>query len=263
MIKELEWFQNQGGKDIVQLLKVPLEAGQEVPIPKSDYTILYDKKDGHLFEGDPLEKALEQIVAAMTKRLREFWELRPKIYVAQLRNADTKSRWDELKNGLYTEGFAVLPKGVLPARVPDARIREWLEEARLSVHLGGVQNDPLAQRQLEIAKEIGKPALVLPSPPAAGQVPGVIAEVQKQLEAVRRPAVYFIYDYYSDGPRVSNLTELISAKTGCEVFLPEAGEKYHKFRLQVSDGVLLFRGEAPEDWVESQELALLRFWCRC
>jgi hypothetical protein len=129
--------------------------------------------------------------------------------------------------------------------------------------LGDVQNDPLAQRQLEIAKEIGKPALVLPSPPAAGQVPGVIAEVQKQLEAVRRPAVYFIYDYYSDGPRVSNLTELISAKTGCEVFLPEAGEKYHKFRLQVSDGVLLFRGEAPEDWVESQELALLRFWCRC
>jgi TIR domain-containing protein len=258
MIQELEWFQNRGGKDILQLLKVPLETGQDLPIPTSDYTIMYDKSDGHLFQGDALEKRLDKVVNALKEQLRGFWDLRPKIYVAQLRHPETKLRWDALKEGLHGEGFAVLPRGVLQARVPDARIREWLEGARLSVHLSNVQNDPLAEKQLEIAKLIGKPMLMLPTPPAPDQVPEVIAQVQKQLEAVRKPSVYFIYDYYSDGSRVSSLTGLIGTKTGCEVFLPEAGEKYHKFRLRVSDGVLLFRSDAPEDWLRSQELALLQ-----
>jgi hypothetical protein len=29
---------------------VPLEAGQQVPIPESDYVILYDERDGHLLD---------------------------------------------------------------------------------------------------------------------------------------------------------------------------------------------------------------------
>jgi hypothetical protein len=82
--------------------------------------------------------------------------------------------------------------------------------------------------------------------------------VQKRLESDRKPAVYFIYDYYSDHQRVAALPEIIHLKTGCDVFLSEAGEKYHKFRLQVSDGVLLFRGNAPEDWLKSQEQVLLQ-----
>ncbi len=149
---ELDWFQNQGGKQIIQLLKVPLEEGQEVPLPKSHYKVLHDETDGHLLDGEPLEKILDELVAAMTKRLREFWKLRPKIYVAQLRNENLKPRWDKLKDQLHTEGYAVLPKGVLPMRVPDSRIREWLEAARLSVHLASVLDDPLAQRQLAIAQ---------------------------------------------------------------------------------------------------------------
>ena len=33
MTYELDGFQNQGGREIIQLLKVPLEEGQEVPLP--------------------------------------------------------------------------------------------------------------------------------------------------------------------------------------------------------------------------------------
>lgn len=33
MVEELEWFQNQGGKEIIQLVKAPLEEGYEVPLP--------------------------------------------------------------------------------------------------------------------------------------------------------------------------------------------------------------------------------------
>ena len=258
MIDELDWFQNQGGREIIQLLKVPLEAGQEVPLPEAHYMVLYDEKDGHLLDGEPLDRILDGVAAAMTKRLREVWEHRPRIYVAQLRNENLKPRWDGLKDRLHAEGYAVLPRGVLPVRVPDGRIREWLEAARLSVHLDNVPDDPLAQRQLAIARQIGRPALILPEPPSQDQLPAAIAEVQKKLEAERKPAVYFIYDYYSDHQRVVAFPDLIRLKTGCDVFLPEAGEKYHKFRLQVSDGVLLFRGDAPEDWLRSQEQVLLQ-----
>ena len=111
---------------------------------------------------------------------------------------------------------------------------------------------------MQIAEQSGLPVLTWADPPRTDQLSEVIAEVQKRLEAARKPAVYLIYDYYSDHLRVSALPEFISSKTGYEVFLPEAGEKYHKFRLQVSDGVLLFRGEAPEEWLKSQEDALLQ-----
>jgi TIR domain len=248
IVHELEWFQNRGGKEIIQLLKVPLEEGQEVPL----------SEDGHLLDGEGLDKILDEVVAAITKRLRDFWELRPKIYVAQLRNEQWKPRWDELKERLHAEGYAVLPKGILPLRVPDGRIREWLESALLSVHLEGVSDDPLAQRQLEIARQTGRPTIILPELPAKDWLPAIVARVQARIESERKPAVYLIYDYYSDHSRVAALPELIRLKTGCEVFEPVAGETYHKFRLQVSDGVLLFRGDAPEEWLRSQEQTLVQ-----
>ncbi len=256
MTDELEWFQNQGGRDVIQLLKVPLEAGQQVPLPDSGFKVLHDEKDGHLLAGELLDKSLDDVVAAMTKVLRELWELRPKIYLAQLRNEELKPRWDKLKEELHAAGYAVLPKGILPARVPDGRIREWLEGARLSVHLEQVPDDPLAQRQLEIARQTGRPTIILPVPPAKDQLPEIVAQVQSRLESARKPAVYLIYDYYSDHQRVAGFPDLINLKTGCEVFRPEAGETYHNFRLRMSAGVVLFRGEAPKEWFESQTLSL-------
>src|SRR5438270_854055 len=56
ILHELDWFQNQGGREIVQLLKVPLEKGHQVPLPGSHYTLLHDEQDGHLLDGEPLDK---------------------------------------------------------------------------------------------------------------------------------------------------------------------------------------------------------------
>lgn len=237
---------------------MPLEEGQQVPLPESVYKLLHDEKDGHQLDGESLDDALDEVVAAMTRKLRELWDFRPKIYVAQIRNEQWKPRWDNLRERLHAEGYAILPKGILPARVPDGRIRKWLEGARLSVHLEGVPGDPLAQRQLEIARNTGRPAIVLSAPPPKDQLPSVVAEVQTTIESERKPAVYLIYDYYTDYQRLGALPDLIRLKTGCTVFEPAAGETYHRFRLQVSDGVLLFRAEAPEEWLKSQELSLLQ-----
>jgi hypothetical protein len=93
---ELEWFQNQGGTDVIQLVKVPLETGQAVPVPAADFITLHDTSDGHVLQGKALEKPLDEVVAVIKTRLREFWDLRPEIFVVQLRDEGLKDRWQKL-----------------------------------------------------------------------------------------------------------------------------------------------------------------------
>src|SRR3954452_17313209 len=78
MVHELEWFQNHGGRDIFQLVKTPLEEGQQVPLPDAAYDLLHDEADGHSLTEDSLDKVLDRVVAALKVKLREYWEARPK-----------------------------------------------------------------------------------------------------------------------------------------------------------------------------------------
>jgi hypothetical protein len=126
------------------------------------------------------------------------------------------------------------------------------------VHFGGAHDDSLARRQLEVAKRLGKPLIILDTPPRSEDVHAILTEVHAKLEAQRNPALYCIFDHHSDGPRVSSLNEQIKLRTGLDVVVPEAGEKYHKYRLQTSDGILLFRCEAPDEWLQAQEQALVQ-----
>ena len=220
VLHELNWFQDQRGKDIFQLLKVPLDEDQDVPLPETQYTVLHDATDGHPLAGEPLDKALDTVVAAITQRLRDLWDDCPKkVYLAQFLSEDTKTRWDLLKKGLHTAGCAVLPKGVLPPRVPDARIRDWIERARLSIQFGGVPDD-LARRQLQIARGTSRPMLVQPEPPTPDKLPEFIAQVEALLASGRPPAVYLIYDYHTDRVPIAIFRDIIGPKTGCEVFEP-------------------------------------------
>jgi hypothetical protein len=61
-----------------------------------------------------------------------------------------------------------------------------------------------------------------------------------------------------DGELFSGLFKPVSQLSGCDMLCPETGEKYHKFRLRASDGILLFRANAPEEWLRSQEQVLLQ-----
>jgi hypothetical protein len=258
IVDELEWFQNRGGGDIIQLLKVPLQHDQYVPLPDAQYRLLYSDSNGRLLEGDALNAVLDDVVAAIISRLRQSWEIRPKIYFSQIRNEAWRTQWELLKERLHGGGYAILPKGVLPVRVPDDRIRVWLKEARLSIHPRNPTDDPLAQRQLDLARQLGGPVVEVSAPPSDAEMQAIVADVQRQLETDRNPGVYLIYDQYSDREWLADLPELIRQKTGCEVYLPVAGETYHKFRLNVSEGVLLFRGNAPDEWLKAQEQSLLQ-----
>jgi hypothetical protein len=259
MRSELEWFQLQGGKDIIQLVKVPLEPENlEVPLPQAQYIKLYDETDQRLLTGNRLDKVLSKVVLGVKERLRECLDARPKIFVAQIRDEASRAGWDSLKDSLHEEGYAVVPAQVLIGSVPDRTIQKWLENARLSVHFGGAHDDSLARRQLEVAKRLGRPLIILDTPPRSEDVHAILTEVHARLEAQRSPALYCIFDHHSDGPRVSSLNEQIKVRTGLDVVVPEAGEKYHKYRLQTSDGILLFRCEAPDEWLQAQEQALVQ-----
>ena len=255
---ELEWFQNTTAGDVIQVIKAPLEEGQEAPVPDSHYQKLYDNADGRELTESRLDDAISKVADGITQRLRDRRDACDKIYVAQIADETVKPGWDALKIRLHEEGYSIVPREILLARFPDSRFRVPLEKARLSIHLSGTHDDSLVRRQLEVARQLGKPTIVLETPPRPDTLQALVDRIARELETRPKPSVYFIYDPHSDGGRVHNLREQIGLRTGCDVLIPEAGEKSHKNRLRVSDGILLFRCEAPDDWLRSQETSLLQ-----
>jgi TIR domain len=255
--EELEWFRSQGGvRHVVQLVKVPLEREHlEVPIPEVQYVTFYDEEERAL-TGARLNKKLDAVALAIANLLRDCRSARPKVYVAQVTDEALKTAWNRLKEGLHEAGYTVLPAQVLPTGFPDRRIQEWLEECCLSVHLTGVHDDSLAARQREIASRTSRPLKILDRAPRDEEVGAVIAQIRAALQAPRRTALYFVYDDLSDGRRVSDLSRQIGLRTGMDVLPPGPSPMCHKERLEGSDGILLFRAEAPEDWRLAQEQKL-------
>jgi hypothetical protein len=256
---ELDFFLNQGGRgqDVIQLVKVPLARPErDVPLPDAKWVPLYNQSDLRELTGKRLERALIKPVIDIQNRLIALWEACPKVFLAQI-EADALARpWNQFKEALKDEGFAVLPNNI---RLTDRRldlIEDNIERAAISIHLAPLREDALASRQLEIAKRVGKPLVLFDRPPDAGDMRSAIETIHATLNTPRPPAVYFVYDDYSDGKRVHALQDQIRIRTGFEVLTPQAGEKYHKYRLMTSDGILVFRCEAPDEWFHAQQQKL-------
>jgi hypothetical protein len=251
--KELDLFTSLGGRHLVQLVMVPLDRENlEVPAPDLQYEPLYDEQ-GKPLTGARLNKKLDPVALAIANKLRASRDARPKVYVAQVIDEALKSSWDRLKEGLHEAGYTVLPAQVLPMGFPERRIQEWLEQCSVSVHLSGLADDALAARQREIASRSTRPVKTLERAPRSEEVGEVIAEIRSVIEGPRKAALYFVYDDYSDGPRVSDLSRQIRLRTGLEVLPPGPSPRCHKERLETSGGILLFRGEAPDSWRVAQE----------
>lgn len=256
MVDELEWFQKQGGKDVIQLLKVPVDE-QDIPARAIHYERLHDKKGCPLPDGDLLDLALDPAVQATYNKLRQHWDGHSKIYMGQIRNPDLKERWDQLRKLLHKEGFAVLPRNVLTAFTTDADIRKVIDSAILSVHLEKVPDDPLAGRQLAIARRSSRPLLTLASTPSDDEF---LARVRETMSAAPEQWLYVIYDHHSDREPATALIEQIkNSGLPAKVRVQEAGESYHKFWLQNSRAIVLFCRDAPEEWLKAQEEARRKF----
>jgi hypothetical protein len=254
MLRELQWFQDHGGTEIAQLIAVAVE-DEEVPVPKADFIRLYDKETLQQLSGDALTHIIERLALVLITKLRACWEARQKIYVAQVHDDSLK----DLKKRLKQEGYAIHPQAVFLGRTADSLIVKRLEASDLSIHLKDSPDDPLARRQRELAERLAKPMILRDRAPRLDELDSLVAEVQTALSARRRPAVYLIYDYHSDRDRVTSLCEPIKCCTGCDLLTPGGGETLHRKRLKESAGLLLFRSEdAPEEWLKSQQDALLQ-----
>jgi TIR domain len=259
MHEELDYFLDHGGREVIQLVKVPLERGDTgLPCPTKEAVLLFDK-DRRELTTKKFGDALFKVATSIIRELREQRNKRDKIFIGQITDDAFKGAWDELKKALHEQEFSILPNEVLTERRSDSYVQAFLEDACLSIHLSGLRNDRLAKRQLDIAARLDKPLILLDSPPHGNRVAAVVEEIRAKLKSHRpRPSVYFIYDHHSDGQRVSSWQERLCAQTGWEVWKFETSDSHHRRRLQSCDGILLFRCEAPDQWLRAQEQALVQ-----
>jgi len=251
--EELDWFLDRFGREVIQLLKVPLAPDQGPPLPGVHYEVLYDEGTGVALTGKSLDVKLNGIIWNIRSKMEEAKQACQRIYLAQPKDDLLRSSCLELKRALHQACYAVLPSEFVTLRTLDSKIRKWIEDAELSIHIRGTPADPLAERQLDVARQAGKSLIILDGPLQVQQIPDIVARAGEALTHVRRQGeVYFVYDYHNDQERARPLCSQIELRTDRKVILPQPGETYHKAKLQWSDGIVLFRGEAAESWFQAQ-----------
>ena len=253
--QELGFFIDQFGREVIQLIKIPLLDGQDPPVPEVHYEKLFDDKG--VLSGRALDAQLSKVLTDVRAKMVHAKSACPKVYLAQPKSDQLRASAQELKRALHRASFAILPNALFLQRTLDCRARQSMEEADAAVLINSP--DEWLQRQLAIAKETGKPLIELDAFPPAGKTPEIVEEVRRKVAASkRRGEVYFVYDYFSDEERARNLYPQIEALTGRKIVLPQPSETYHQAKLRESDGIVLFRERAPESWFLAQTEALLQ-----
>jgi hypothetical protein len=252
MVQEMEHFLDEFGREVIQLQKVRLTGDDTPPLPDALYESLFDDAQNAPFRGEQLELRLNRIIAEIRQKLETARDQCHKVYLAQPRSDFLKVRCQELGSALHEEYLAVLPNQIVTSRTIESKIRKWIEDAAVSVHVRSDAGDPLLATQLKIAKETGLPTLVLETPPTKDQIPGIVQETITLISQTKRyRELYFIYDYHSDHEYAAPLSAMLAEHTGRRITSPQQGETYHRAKIRESDGVLLFRRNAPCEWFDS------------
>jgi hypothetical protein len=255
MEEELDWFQDSFGREIIQYQKVPLEDDQIAPLPEAHYVKLHNAEGAPLL-GAALQEALNPEIWSIRSKLEAARKSCTHVYLAGVKLDALRGRREELKRLLHQrERLAVLPSEVITTRVQPNRILKMLGDAELSIHYDA-PDDPLYLAQRQAAEAAAKPMLwVKPAQPAEETA----LQIREELLRLRRHRqLYVIYDPSSDGEQVRALTSHFSQTRDCKVLEPQAGESYHRARLNESDGILFFHKNAPASWLDRHREALLQ-----
>lgn len=255
--EELDWFLDNQGREVIQVLKIPLERDTDLPLPDVRYEYLYEEATGTAYSGDQLDLKLKKLIFDLRNKLEDAKQGCRKIYLAHPRNERLRAKCQSLKRELHRNRYAVLPSELVTLRTLESKILKWIEDAEISIHLRTDPPDPLSDLQLRISEQAGRPRIIVDGPLWEQDFPDILAQVSEKLSnADKRGELYFVYDYHSDEDQAAIVYSQIEGRTGRKVVLPQAGETYHKAKLQKSDGVVLFRSGAPEQWFRAQRLAL-------
>ena len=245
MVEELDWFRDNFGREIIQLLQVPLAEDQDVPLPDALFEVMHDAQ-GVAMSGDALQAAINKLAWTIRGKLESARGGCKKVYLAASKQEALRARREEIKKLLHHQmRMAVVPNEVVTSRTPPNRLLKWVGEAEISIHLLPA-DDSLAKMQLEIAHSTGKPTLTFMAQEPAESI---AAEVQNVLAGLRRERqVYLVYDPSTDSEPVRALSHHVTEQCQCKVVEPQAGESYHRARLAESEGILFYHRNAPEQW---------------
>lgn len=245
MAEELDWFRDNFGREVIQLVQVPLAEDQEVPLQQAIFEVMHDAQ-GVVLRGDDLQPAINRLAWTIRGKLESARGNCKKVYLAASKLEGVRACREDVKKRLHHgKRFAVLPNEVVTSRTPPNRILKWLGEAEISVHLLA-PDDALARMQLEIAQSAGKPILTFQSHEPAAEI---ATKVELTLASLRRQRqIYLVYDPSTDSEPVRALSDHVTHLCGCKVVEPQAGESYHRARLAESEGILFYHRNAPEQW---------------
>lgn len=251
MAEEFDYFLNVFGRDVIQLQIQALADDDTPPLSDPIYEHLYDPSSNLPVRDVDLDNKLHKPIASIRSKLESARAACPKIYLAQPAADALKVSTQQLARALHRARLAVLPAQVVTTRTLPSRIRKWIEDSRLSIHISSP--DPLSTSQLEIAQDTGLPTLILPRPPRESELPAIVEQTNTLLDQTApRHEIYFVYDYYSDHQHAAPITNQLAAlQSGRQVVFPQPGETYHQKKILESDGIVLFRREAPLAWFES------------
>ena len=168
---EREWFLDKVGAELrvgsrtrgIRVVKTPTSGGSHRAVFKGALGFeFYGAVEKELEEFAPASREFEDRFGKVCKRIKGLLEtLRRRhvaVYVARSPSELEQDR-EELVTEFNDQGYRILPEMQIDSRNVDDVAREGLESARLSVHLFGVDSDPLAVRQARIAMELKKPMI--------------------------------------------------------------------------------------------------------
>ncbi|MSV29425.1 MAG: toll/interleukin-1 receptor domain-containing protein [Bryobacterales bacterium] len=275
MREELGRFQKTHGEAsnrIFQIIRPKSVA--KPPVPESLWVDYGDRA-----------RLIDGFAARLTQLRRELVQ----IYIAWPGRAAEKDRhWIESEFRL--QKYVIRPYDVFNEYARDEDIRSELKDSDLSIHIFGVEPDPLADRQFRIACELGKPALIVTRNPeeprrhSLDPTPAIyladpnamrhlVERVKLNLSSGGAPppsdsarSVFLLYKPDQDWRCADDLTQMLRDR-GADVFPP--ADPYpdpfleldaHVDDLRQSAGVVLCWGDAPNEWLDGvdRKLSALR-----
>jgi hypothetical protein len=229
-------------------------------------------------------RLVEGLASRLTRLRRELFQL----YIAWPGRVGEKDR-RRIEFEFKAQRLVIRPNIAFNKNARDEDIRSELGDSNLSIHIFGLEADPLADQQFGIACELGQPALVVtrnpeeprrhhldPSPAIYLDDPNAMSHLIERVnghlgrrrasttDSVRR--VLLLYKPDQDWRHADDLAQMLRAR-GAEVFPPSdpcpdpfLNLDDYLGDLRQAAGVVVCWGEASDEWLDGvdRKLSVLR-----
>ncbi len=281
--KELALFQRLNGAQserILQIIRVPLPPPAQPPVRNNKWIRFCDHIREHPRGSTAYRQAMDKIVEALLAKLLAMRRESQSLYIAWPADRLHPDR-ESIEKEFQDRGYVLLPNQVFTEFTNREDIGAELGGADVSIHLFDRQPDLLADTQLAIAVELGKPTIIVtrsPIEPRRGHLDGEIPIYLKDpnarqslIDRVKRTLgtdattsraalpVFLLYQREIDARCAWNCTALLKerARYDLEILQPDADDPHFELNLDQyvpqlgrARGVVVCWGDAPQAWFE-------------